>query len=190
MCGFFYYYLVMNIFNIIEKYYDKDSNLYNLLIKHSKQVVDLALLIANKNPQLKIDADFTFEASMLHDIGIFKTHAPSIYCIGDKPYICHGYLGREILEAEGLPQHALVCEHHTGSGITANEIITQNLPLPHRDMLPTSIEEKLVCYADKFFSKSHIAPAKPLEQVRKDMSKFGEESLKRFDDLTKLFGTF
>jgi uncharacterized protein len=103
------------------------------------------------------------------------------------PYICHGIIGREILEAEGLPRHALVCEHHTGSGLTIDEIIAQELPLPHRDMLPTTIEEKLVCYADKFFSKSRIAPAKPLEKVQADMARFGEASLNRFNELTALF---
>ena len=39
---------------------------------------------------------------------------------------------------------------------TAEEIISQHLPIsPPRDLLPESVEEKLVCYADKFFSKSH-----------------------------------
>lgn len=179
----------MNVFNILEKYYIKDSNLYKLLIAHSKQVADLALSISNRNKHLNIDQNFVYEAAMLHDIGIFKTFAPSIYCTGNMPYICHGYLGREILESEGLPRHALVCEHHTGSGLTVTNIIEQNLPLPHRDMLPTTIEEKLICYADKFFSKSRITSAKSIEKVREEMARFGETSLSRFNELATLFGT-
>lgn len=178
---------MLDYIKILEKYYSRGSELYNLLIAHSQQVANFALEIAHRNPQLNIDCDFVFEAAMLHDIGVFKTHAPSIHCVGDMPYIYHGIIGREILEAEGLPRHALVCEHHTGSGLTIDEIIAQELPLPHRDMLPTTIEEKLVCYADKFFSKSRIAPAKPLEKVQADMARFGEASLNRFNELTALF---
>lgn len=178
---------MLDCIKILEKYYSRGSELYNLLIAHSQQVANFALEIAHRNPQLNIDCDFVYEAAMLHDIGVFKTHAPSIHCVGDMPYICHGIIGREILEAEGLPRHALVCEHHTGSGLTIDEIIAQELPLPHRDMRPTTIEEKLVCYADKFFSKSRIAPAKPLEKVQADMARFGEASLNRFNELTTLF---
>ncbi len=180
---------MIDYLKIIEKYYTRGSELYNLLVEHSKQVADFAIDIIKKNPNLTIDQNFVYEAAMLHDIGIFKTFAPSIYCTGNMPYICHGYLGREILESEGLPRHALVCEHHTGSGLTVTNIVEQNLPLPHRDMLPTTIEEKLVCYADKFFSKSYIAPAKPLEKVQAEMARFGEASLSRFNELANLFGT-
>ena len=42
---------------------------------------------------------------------------------------------------------------------------------------------------DKFFSKSRICPAKPIEKVRQDMSRFGNGTIARFDELTKLFGT-
>lgn len=180
---------MIDYLKIIEKYYTRGSELYNLLVEHSKQVADFAIDIIKKNPNLTIDQNFVYEAAMLHDIGIFKTFAPSIYCTGNMPYICHGYLGREILESEGLPRHALVCEHHTGSGLTVTNIVEQNLPLPHRDMLPTTIEEKLICYADKFFSKSRITSAKSIEKVREEMARFGETSLSRFNELANLFGT-
>ena len=178
---------MLDCIKILEKYYSRGSELYNLLIAHSQQVANFALEIAHRNPQLNIDCDFVFEAAMLHDIGVFKTHAPSIHCVGDMPYICHGIIGREILEAEGLPRHALVCEHHTGSGLTIDEIIAQELPLPHRDMLPSTIEEKLVCYADKFFSKSGTMQQKPLDRVRASMVRHSANSLTRFDELHDLF---
>ena len=44
---------------------------------------------------------------------------------------------RELLEKEGLPQHALVCDRHTGVGITIEDIRAQELPIPERDMTPT-----------------------------------------------------
>lgn len=178
---------MLDYISILEKYYSRGSDLYNLLIAHSQQVANFAMNVIDHNPHLVIDRDFVYEAAMLHDIGIFKCHALSIHCTGNMPYICHGYIGRELLEAESLPRHALVCEHHTGSGLSLNDIVAQDLPLPHRDMLPTTIEEKLVCYADKFFSKSRIAPAKPLDKVQAEMARFGIESLNRFNELTVLF---
>ncbi len=69
---------------------------------------------------------------MLHDIGIFLTNAPHIGCYGDKPYICHGYLGREILDKEGLPGHAMVCERHVGAGLTVTDIETGGSSPPHQ----------------------------------------------------------
>lgn len=180
---------MIDYLSILSKYYEPNSEAYDLLLKHSKQVAELAVALADRRSDLAIDREFVYEAAMLHDIGIYLTDAPSIHCHGDKPYICHGFLGRELLDRLGLHRHALVCEHHTGSGITADEIIVQNLPLPHRDMLPTTLEEKLVCYADKFYSKSRICPAKPTEKVREQMKQFGEASLSRFDKLVELFGT-
>ena len=127
---------------------------------------------------------------MLHDIGMCRTDAPGIHCHGTEPYIMHGIIGRQMLDSLGLYRHGRVCERHTGAGITADEIIAQHLPIePPRDLLPESIEEKLVCYADKFFSKSRPdSPAKTLEHTRRSLSKFGDATLARFEALIGLFG--
>ncbi len=126
---------------------------------------------------------------MLHDIGIFFTNAPKIGCYGYKEYICHGYLGREVLEREGMPLHALVCERHVGVGITAEEIRSNRLPLPEREMVPVSVEEKIVCLADKFFSKTEhdLLHEKPIARVREMIAKYGEEKLRLFYEWLELF---
>ncbi len=125
---------------------------------------------------------------MLHDIGIFKCDAAGIQCFGTEPYICHGRIGAELLRSEGFPRHARVCERHTGAGITKAQIIAQNLPLPQQDFLPETMEEKVICYADKFFSKTHLDREKTIEQVEKSLSKFGEEGVLRFREWEKCFG--
>ena len=125
---------------------------------------------------------------MLHDIGIIHTNAPGIYCHGNEPYICHGILGRAMLDDMGLFRHALVCERHTGTGLSVSEIEQQGLPLPHRNLLPQSIEEKIVCYADKFFSKSHPHAVRSVEVARSKLVKFGEETVARFDEMLAHFG--
>ena len=125
---------------------------------------------------------------MLHDIGIFKCDAAGIQCFGTEPYICHGRIGAELLRSEGFPRHARVCERHTGAGITKAQIIVQNLPLPQQDFLPETMEEKVICYADKFFSKTHLDREKTIEQAEKSLSKFGEEGVLRFREWEKSFG--
>jgi uncharacterized protein len=180
----------MDPIGIIKKYYGFKSKAYNYLLPHSAMVTEKALRIAKKVKHLNPDLNFIEEAAMLHDIGIFLTNEPKLGCYGDRPYICHGYLGREILEKEGFPKHALVCERHIGVGITLEDIEEKELPLPKRDMIPLSVEEQIICFADKFFSKNSdfLLKEKLLERVRKGISKYGKEKLRQFDEWMKLFG--
>lgn len=172
---------------IIDKYYPEDNDLRNILITHSTLVMQRAVRICDAHPELHIDRQFVIEAAMLHDIGIFRCHAPSIHCMGDAPYICHGRIGAELMRAEGYPRHARVCERHTGAGLTKHDIIIQKLPLPEEDFLPETIEEKVICYADKFYSKSHLDRVKTPEQAERSLSKFGQEGVARFRQWRQLF---
>ena len=174
---------------IIQRHYDLDSKAYYFLVHHGRLVARKALEIAKKARHLNPDLKFMEEAAMLHDIGILFTNASKIGCHGRKEYICHGYMGRELLEREGLPRHALVCERHVGMGITLRDIKDNRLPLPERDMVPESIEEKIICYADKFFSKSEheLLREKDMESVRVLVKGFGEDKLRTFDDWSRLF---
>lgn len=172
---------------IIDKYYPGESKLRDILIKHSRAVAGRALRIAEAHPELPLDRVFLFEAAMLHDIGIVCCDAPGIECHGTEPYIRHGMIGAEMLRAEGLPRHARVCERHTGAGLTQDEIRRQHLPLPERDFLPETLEEKVICYADKFYSKTHVEREKSMEKAMKSMSKFDNESLERFLSMAEMF---
>lgn len=172
---------------IIDKYYAQQPDLMHILMVHSEAVAQRALRICDAHPELGADRQFVFEAAMLHDIGIVQCDAPGICCHGTQPYICHGILGAEMLRAEGLERHARVCERHTGAGLSADDIIRQQLPLPHRDFLPVSIEEQIICYADKFYSKSHIDREKTLAQAEKTIARFGQDSLDRFLQWEHLF---
>jgi uncharacterized protein len=178
----------MDLYKIIDKYYDRNSQAYAILLEHGRMVTAKSLEIAGKMKYMNPDEVFIEEAAMLHDIGIFMANEPGIGCYGDKEYICHGYLGRELLEKEGFPEHGLVCERHVGVGLNVSDIKSRNLPLPIRDMLPVSLEEKIICYADKFFSKTagRLRTEKPLEEVRRKILKFGQDKLDRFDEMTVL----
>lgn len=172
---------------LIDKYYPQPNELKQILLNHSHSVADKALWIADHHPELNLDRNFLYEAAMLHDIGIFLTDADGIHCFGDKPYICHGYLGAELIRDEGFPLHALVCERHTGAGLSLAQIMEQNLPVPHREMVPLSLEEQVICFADKFYSKTHLDKEKSVEKARKSLVRYGEEGVKRFDHWCELF---
>lgn len=139
---------------IIRDYYPPGSRSFEILLRHGEIVAKKSLEIADRLRHLSPDLTFIHEAAMLHDVGIFMTRAPSIGCSGEHDYVCHGYLGRKLLEEIGLPRHALVAERHTGAGITRKNIMEQRLSLPVREMVPQSLEETIICVADKFHSKT------------------------------------
>lgn len=173
--------------SIIDKYYESGSQLREILIRHSRQVADKALQI-NADKSLGLDTDQIETAAMLHDIGIFLTDAPGIHCHGLEDYIRHGILGAELLRGEGMPEWAArVAERHTGAGLTAADIADQHLPLPPRDFMPETLLEKLICFADKFYSKSGDFKEKPLDKVKKSMARHGADTAARFEALLSLF---
>lgn len=165
---------------IIDAHYRPGSRLAEIVRGHGRRVRDKALTVAAKVPHLQPDTAFIAQAAMLHDIGIYCTFAPAIDCHGRQPYVCHGIIGRQILAQHGLEAHGLVCERHVGAGIARADIAAQRLPLPMRDMLPVSLEEIIVCYADKFFSKSNGGQAHSLDTVLAGLARYGPDPVERF----------
>ncbi|MBA3037230.1 MAG: HD domain-containing protein [Desulfobacterium sp.] len=165
----------MDPVDIISNYYDPGSKLFHILMQHNEHVLQKALDAASKVPHLEPDLIFIKEAALLHDIGIFKTDAPNLGCFGKHPYILHGDLGRMILEDIGLLPHALVCDRHMGVGMSKEEIAKNGLPLPARDMIPLSIEEQIISYADKFFTKNweHIVIKNSVDKIINQLESYG-----------------
>lgn len=181
---------MMTYQELIEKYYPADTLRRAIYLKHCRAVADLALEIA-RDKDLSLDEDDIEDAAMLHDIGIFLTDAPSIDCHGTEPYIRHGLLGAELLRREGMPEiFAHVAERHTGTGITREEIEAQHLPLPEGDYMPETLLERLVCYADKFYSKSGDMKRKSFDKVVASMERHSETTKERFLTLSREFGVY
>lgn len=172
--------------SLIDRYYP-EGELRDILMRHSRSVAQKALAIC-RGRRLPLDPDEVEAAAMLHDVGIFLTDAPGICCHGHEPYLRHGILGAALLRREGAPEWlARVAERHTGAGITADDIRTMDLPLPPGDYMPETLLEKLVCYADKFFSKSGDMKEKTLDRVRASMARHSQSTLDRFEELHRLF---
>lgn len=174
---------------LIDKYYPEGSRLRDIYLAHCRSVADLALEI-NAIKKLGLDPAKVEEAAMLHDIGIFRCDAPGIECHGTEPYIRHGVIGAALLREEGMSEEsARVAERHTGAGLTREDILSQNLPLdPDGDYMPETTLERLVCYADKFYSKSGDMQRKPLDKVMRSMERLSASTLDRFMDLHREFG--
>ena len=177
----------MDYQKIIDRYYPAGSALRDIYMHHCRQVADLALDIARER-HLDVDLDQVEAAAMLHDIGIFLTYAPGIHCHGTEPYIKHGLLGSQLLKRDGVDEAiAAVARRHTGAGITNDEIRELSLPIPPGDYMPETLLERLVCYADKFYSKSGDMQRKSLERVRQSMSRHGGDTAARFEQLHREF---
>lgn len=176
----------------IDNAYSADDSetqkLKELLVTHSLQVARKALEIAHTHALPLADGDIV-AAAMLHDIGIIATNAPGIHCHETEHYLRHGVLGAAMLREAGAPEWlARVAERHTGTGITAKDIAEYHLPMPPGDYMPETLLERLVCYADKFYSKSHPQVEKTPAQARASVARFGADNAARFDDLAAIFG--
>ena len=179
--------MIVDAAALLHKYIDPNDALFDIVFRHSRHVADKAIRLAAAHPELNLDVNFLEEAALLHDIGVAAVSAPEIFCFGSEPYLLHGLLGAKMLRGEGLERHARVCERHTGTGLTVEEIIRRDLPLPHQDFSPETLEEQLICFADKFFSKTRPDVERTVEVARAKLEKFGEESLRRFDKWCELF---
>ena len=201
----------MDYLALIHRYYPEDNALRRMLLHHSRQVCARALKIVERHPELGANCNLVEAGAMLHDIGIFLTDAPGIHCHGTAHYILHGSLGAQLLrnEAEQLKEKkrqelqlqevqlqeelhfyealARICERHTGTGLTRQTIIERGLPDPHQDLLPETIEEQIICYADKFYSKSHLERERTIPQTLQSLEKFGDEGVEKFRHWTELF---
>jgi uncharacterized protein len=168
---------------VIDRFYEPGSALRRILIDHSRSVADKALELNTKHG-LALDPSAVEAGAMLHDIGIFLCDAPGIECHGPEPYLRHGVLGAALLRSQELPEWvARIAERHTGAGITAAEIAEHGMPLPMADYVPETMLEKLICYADKFYSKSGDMAEKPIEKILSSMARHGAEPLRRFVEL-------
>lgn len=148
------------------KKYSTSETAFNKVLNHVKAVQKVALRIASRHKD--IDMNIIRIGSLLHDIGRFTATEK----------ITHGIIGAEILRKEGLESLARICERHIGAGITKEEIIEKKLPLPKKDFVPKTKEEKIIAHADNLiFGDKEVSFDKVVERFRKEL---GEYSIKKF----------
>jgi uncharacterized protein len=136
----------------------------------------------------ELDVGLARAGSLLHDIGVYRLYDDAGR-LDRGNYIRHGILGYELLQEEGLPE--AICRfasHHTGVGLTRDDVIAQRLPLPPADYLADTGEELLVMYADKFHSKKTPPVFFTAPAYAARVRRFGPEKVATFQAMRATFG--
>ena len=185
----FCYTVDMDYISIIDKYFQNNERGRAIYLIHVTLVTKKALQLARKQGLSDESLTFIEEAGMLHDIGCCMVDMPAMGFETGLPYLKHMTEGHRILEEEGLPKHARVASTHTGVGITAQEIRERGLPLDERDYIPETIEERIISYADLFFSKNpeKLFYEKTPEEVRSMLANLSDEQVAIFNKWHKEF---
>jgi uncharacterized protein len=154
---------------------------FELVHSHCQIVCDLAEQVLKTNNLKQVDGDLVRAGALLHDIGVYR--------LDGSAYIRHGVLGYELLRELDYPEPlARFCSHHTGVGLTREDIAEQNLPLPPGDYLAETVEEELVMYADKFHSKTNPPTFHTAAQYETSVRRFGAAKAARFAELVARYG--
>jgi uncharacterized protein len=162
----------------------KEKGCTQEVVEHCKRVSIKADEIAEKinSRGYKVNVALVRIGGMLHDIGRCKTNDVS-----------HGVEGGKIVRMLGEEELARIVERHVGGGIEAGEIDG----LPKKDFMPETLEEKVVCYADKLIEELPDGVKENEDashEIAKLEKKFGKEHpapkrLKKIDEeLKKLMG--
>jgi len=144
--------------------------------RHSEKVADKAIEIALKIKKAKIDINLIEIGAILHDIGRVKTHS-----------FKHALIGGKLLKQRGFSDKlARICETHILGGLDKED--AKKVGLPEKNYLPSSLEEKIICLADK-----HMAGTREVsiqERFNRWFSKYGKskillKSKKRIEKIQK-----
>lgn len=145
-------------------------------------------------PPRLLDEHLVLIGGLLHDIGTYRVfkHDGSDgepLKFSKKRYILHGLKGYEYLLDEGVDESiAQFCRNHTGVGLTREDVVRQELPLPPADYVPMNLEQEVVMYADKFHSKSVPPKFLQVEAYTARAERFGGENKQRWLDLVAKYG--
>ncbi len=156
--------------------------------KHSLIVAAIVRQLLERYPRLVLDRDLAIDGALMHDIGVYRCVDRVRPKEDEVPYLRHGIIGGYILRHEKFRDAiARMAERHTGVGLTVADFLAKGLRPPEHDYLPENVLEKLVCYADKFHSKSRGFVE--LNEVIADQRKFGHHKVAQLLKLKEMFGT-
>lgn len=118
------------------------------VLRHVEAVSDLAVDLAEAVSKrgCPVNVSLVEIGALLHDIGRGKTHS-----------VHHAVVGAEIAESLSLPVSVVsIIKRHVGGGIAARD--ARMLGWPKDVYVPQTVEEKIVCYADKLIEGSRRVP--------------------------------
>ncbi|MGB9718670.1 MAG: HDIG domain-containing metalloprotein [Thermoproteota archaeon] len=150
-----------------------NSNVLRHVLKVSEMAKDLAGKVESKG--YRVDKKLVAAGALLHDIGRAVTHDVS-----------HGVIGGQIVRRRKLDERlAKIVERHVGAGISEEEAV--KLKLGSVSLIPETIEEKIVCYADKLVDGDRrVEFAETLKYFK---NKLGADhpAIRRLEELDEFF---
>ena len=129
------------------------------VVRHCQAVAMAAKIVSDELERRgrAVDKRSVIAGALLHDVGRSRTQT-----------VRHGVEGAEILEKEGADRKVVeIVRRHVGAGISAEE--AKRLGLPDLDYIPRTLEEKIVCFADKMVDAEKVRPFG--EEVRRFTAK-------------------
>lgn len=164
---------------------------FDLTWTHSNIVKEIALRIGRRlQEDYKIDVDLESleTGALVHDIGVYSCFDEDLNPVEGLPgYLSHGHLGYEILLKEGYGEKvARFALTHTGTGFTIEDIERESLPFEKKDCIPVTLEEEILCYADKFHTK--YPSFNTFEQQKERLEKFDPSKGVLMERFKKKFG--
>ncbi|MBN1801166.1 MAG: HDIG domain-containing protein [Candidatus Lokiarchaeota archaeon] len=130
---------------------------------HSHAVAKKALEIAKQISKIELNIELIEIGALLHDIGRTRTHG-----------FDHGIEGGKILKKRGFPESvARICERHILGGLDKDD--AREVGLPIKNYLPETMEEKIVCLADKYMTGKKEVTVE--ERFKKWILKYGRTEI-------------
>jgi uncharacterized protein len=157
-----------------------ENNCPPQVIRHCVAVAEVAVETADKLSEkgYKINIPLVEVGALLHDLGRSKTHT-----------VDHSLVGAQIAQNVGLPEPVVrIIKRHVGAGITSEE--AEKLGWPKDTYMPQTLEEKVVCYADKIIDKSRRTPIElEIERLQKGNRFEAAERVRKLnEEITSLLG--
>jgi uncharacterized protein len=154
---------------------------------HCRIVCDIAEQL-HASSGLGADVGLVRAGALLHDVGVYRLY-DAAGRLDHARYIWHGLLGYELLRGEGLAEALCrFASHHTGVGITREDVLRQQLPLPPADYVAETPEEALVMYADKFHTKTAPPAFLTAPAYAAYVRRFGANQVAAFEAMRAAFG--
>ncbi|MEM1557383.1 MAG: HDIG domain-containing protein [Thermoproteota archaeon] len=155
----------------------REEGVGNNVIKHSIKVAEVARELASRIRSKSYDVDerLVVAGALLHDIGRSVTHDVS-----------HGVIGGRIVRRRKMDERlARIVERHVGGGISRDE--AEKLKLGNVILIPETLEEKIVCYADKLVDGDRKIEFS--ETLKYFTEKLGADhpAIKRLEELNEFF---
>ncbi len=119
-----------------------------IVVEHCRTVANVARMLAEEFDRRghMVDVRAVYAAALLHDIGRSRTQT-----------VRHGVEGAELVEKEGVDRTVVeIIRKHVGAGLAPEE--AKRLGLPELDYIPRTLDERIVCFADKLVDSNKVRP--------------------------------